>query len=177
MAVEINKEITRMKSPNAGLRFAAAAAAMFLLAACSSTSEDAAANSSATTTSTIAPGSSEDFVANVGDRVFFDTDKSTLLPEGEATLARQATFMKQYPSKTFTIEGHADERGTREYNLALGGRRAAAAKDYLVSLGVDAARLTTISYGKERPVCLESNETCWAHNRRAVSVLMEGAGS
>lgn len=175
MAVEINKEITRMKSPNAGLRFAAAAAAMFLLAACSSTSDDAAANSS--TSSTITPGSSEDFVTNVGDRVFFDTDKSSLLPEGQATLARQATFMKQYPSKTFTIEGHADERGTREYNLALGGRRATAAKDYLVSLGVDAARLTTISYGKERPVCLESNETCWAQNRRAVSVLMEGAGS
>lgn len=175
MAVEINKEITRMKSPNAGLRFAAAAAAMFLLAACSSTTEDAAANSS--TTSTIVPGSSEDFVTNVGDRVFFDTDKSSLLPEGQATLSRQATFMKQYPNKTFTIEGHADERGTREYNLALGGRRAAAAKDYLVSLGIDAARLTTISYGKERPVCLESNETCWAQNRRAVSVLMEGAGS
>lgn len=175
MAVEINKEITRMKSPNAGLRFAAAAAAMFLLAACSSTSDDAAANSS--TSSTITPGSSEDFVTNVGDRVFFDTDKSALLAEGQATLGRQAAFMKQYPSKTFTIEGHADERGTREYNLALGGRRATAAKDYLVSLGVDAARLNTISYGKERPVCLESNETCWAQNRRAVSVLMDGAGS
>lgn len=163
-----------MKSPNAGLRFAAAAAAMFLLAACSSTKDDAAANP---TSGQIVPGSSEDFVTNVGDRVFFDTDKSTLLAEGQATLARQATFMKQYPTKTFTIEGHADERGTREYNLALGGRRATAAKDYLVSLGVDAARLNTISYGKERPVCLESNETCWAQNRRAVSVMMDGAGS
>ncbi|MBI1260991.1 MAG: peptidoglycan-associated lipoprotein Pal [Rhizobiales bacterium] len=166
-----------MKSPNAGLRFAAAAAAIFLLAACSSTKDDASANSTPTMSSTITPGSAEDFVTNVGDRVFFDTDKSSLLPDGQATLARQAAFMNQYPSKTFTIEGHADERGTREYNLALGARRANAAADYLVSLGVDAARLKTISYGKERPVCLESNETCWAQNRRAVTVLVDGASS
>ncbi len=85
--------------------------------------------------------------------------------------------MELYPNLTFTVEGHADERGTREYNLALGGRRANSAKDYLVSLGVDAGRLNTVSYGKERPVCLDSNENCWAQNRRAVTVIVSGAAS
>ena len=85
--------------------------------------------------------------------------------------------MELYPNLTFTLEGHADERGTREYNLALGGRRANAAKDYLVSLGVNASRLNTVSYGKERPVCLESNENCWGQNRRAVTVIASGAAS
>ena len=148
-----------MKSPNAGLRFAAVAAAFLMLAACSST-DDAAGGSSSSTSGQIAPGSQEDLVANVGDRVFFDTDKSSLSDEARATLQRQAAWMELYPNLTFTLEGHADERGTREYNLALGGRRANAAKDYLVSLGVNGGRLNTVSYGKERPVCLESNENC-----------------
>ena len=166
-----------MKSPNAGLRFAAVAAAFLMLAACSSTDENAGANTSPSSSSTITPGSQEDLVANVGDRVFFDTDKSALSDEARATLQRQAAWMELYPNLTFTLEGHADERGTREYNLALGGRRANAAKDYLVSLGVDAGRLNTVSYGKERPVCLESNENCWAQNRRAVTVVASGAAS
>ncbi len=165
-----------MKSPNAGLRFAAVAAAFLMLAACSSTDE-AAGGSSSSTSGQIAPGSQEDLVANVGDRVFFDTDKSSLSDEARATLQRQAAWMELYPNLTFTLEGHADERGTREYNLALGGRRANAAKDYLVSLGVDGGRLNTVSYGKERPVCLESNENCWAQNRRAVTVIASGAAS
>ena len=165
-----------MKSPNAGLRFAAVAAAFLMLAACSST-DDAAGGSSSSTSGQIAPGSQEDLVANVGDRVFFDTDKSSLSDEARATLQRQAAWMELYPNLTFTLEGHADERGTREYNLALGGRRANAAKDYLVSLGVDGGRLNTVSYGKERPVCLESNENCWAQNRRAVTVIASGAAS
>jgi peptidoglycan-associated lipoprotein len=164
-----------MKSPYAGLRFAAVAAALMMVAACSSTPDAAPASSSSS--STITPGSAEDLTANVGDRVFFDTDQSSLMDEGKATLARQAAWMAQYPTLTFTIEGHADERGTREYNLALGGRRATAAKDYLVSLGVDGSRLNTVSYGKERPVCLESSEDCWAQNRRAVTVIVNGAGS
>ncbi|PKQ03926.1 MAG: peptidoglycan-associated lipoprotein [Alphaproteobacteria bacterium HGW-Alphaproteobacteria-12] len=165
-----------MKSPNAGLRFAAVAAAFLMLAACSSTDE-AAGGSSSSTSGQIAPGSQEDLVANVGDRVFFDTDKSSLSDDARATLQRQAAWMELYPNLTFTLEGHADERGTREYNLALGGRRANAAKDYLVSLGVNASRLNTVSYGKERPVCLESNENCWGQNRRAVTVIASGAAS
>lgn len=166
-----------MKSPNAGLRFAAVAAAFLMLAACSSTDENAGATTSPSSSSTITPGSQEDLVANVGDRVFFDTDRSSLSDDARATLQRQAAWMELYPNLTFTLEGHADERGTREYNLALGGRRANAAKDYLVSLGVDAGRLNTVSYGKERPVCLESNENCWAQNRRAVTVVASGAAS
>ncbi|HUD52069.1 peptidoglycan-associated lipoprotein Pal [Parvibaculum sp.] len=166
-----------MKSPYAGLRFAAVAAAFLMVAACSSTDETASATPSSSSSSTVQPGTQADLVANVGDRVFFDLDKSTLKDEGKATLTRQATWMKQYANLTFTIEGHADERGTREYNLALGGRRATAAKDFLVAAGIDASRLKTISYGKERPVCLESNEDCWAQNRRAVTVVAEGAGS
>ncbi len=165
-----------MKSPYAGLRFAAVAAAFLMVAACSST--DAATDgSSSSSSSTITPGTQADLTTNVGDRVFFDTDKTALMDEGKATLTRQAAWMKLYPSLTFAVEGHADERGTREYNLALGGRRATAAKDFLVSLGVDGSRLNTVSYGKERPVCLESSDDCWAQNRRAVTVVAEGAGS
>lgn len=165
-----------MKSPYAGLRFAAVAAAFFMVAACSST--DATTNATpSSSTSTVTPGTQQDLVTNVGDRVFFDTDKSSLSDESKATLQRQAAWMKLYPNLTFTLEGHADERGTREYNLALGGRRAAAAKDFLASLGVDGSRINTVSYGKERPVCLESSEDCWAQNRRAVTVVADGAGS
>ena len=165
-----------MKSPYAGLRFVAVAAAFLMVAACSSTDATTSATPSSST-STVTPGTQQDLVTNVGDRVFFDTDKSNLKDEGKATLQRQAAWMKLYPKLTFTIEGHADERGTREYNLALGGRRAAAVKDFLVSLGVDGSRLNTVSYGKERPVCLESNEDCWAQNRRAVTVVATGASS
>lgn len=165
-----------MKSPYAGLRFVAVAAAFLMVAACSSTDATSSATPSSST-STVTPGTQQDLVTNVGDRVFFDTDKSNLKDEGKATLQRQAAWMKLYPNLTFTIEGHADERGTREYNLALGGRRANAVKDFLVSLGIDGSRLNTVSYGKERPVCLESNEDCWAQNRRAVTVVANGASS
>jgi len=165
-----------MKSPNAGLRFAAVAAAFLMLAACSSNDETDGAPSSSNA-GQVQPGTQADLEQNVGDRVFFDTDKSSLSDEARATLQRQAAWMGQYANLTFTIEGHADERGTREYNLALGGRRANAAKDYLVSLGVDAGRLNTVSYGKERPVCLDSSENCWSQNRRAVTVIVSGAAS
>ncbi|MGB6086004.1 peptidoglycan-associated lipoprotein Pal [Parvibaculum sp.] len=167
-----------MKSSNAGLRFAAVAAAFLMLAACSSTDSDGnASTNNSSSSSSIVPGSQEDLVANVGDRVFFDTDRSTLSDDARATLQRQAAWMELYPNLTFTLEGHADERGTREYNLALGGRRANAAKDYLVSLGVNPSRLNTVSYGKERPVCLDSSESCWSQNRRAVTVIASGAAS
>jgi peptidoglycan-associated lipoprotein len=125
----------------------------------------------------IVPGSVQDFQVNVGDRVFFEYDKSDLTDTGRATLQKQAAWLQRFGAVTLILEGHADERGTREYNLGLGARRAQAAKDYLGSLGVSAARLDTISYGKERPVCVESNEACWAQNRRGVSTIKSGSVS
>ncbi|TPW32703.1 peptidoglycan-associated lipoprotein Pal [Pararhizobium mangrovi] len=122
------------------------------------------------------PGSRKDFTLNVGDRVFFDTDSSSIRADAQATLARQAQWLNQYPNYPVTIEGHTDERGTREYNLALGARRASAAKQYLVSQGVPASRIKIISYGKERPVATCDQSSCWSQNRRAVTVLT-GAGS
>ena len=118
-----------------------------------------------------AVGSQEQLVAEVGDRVFFGYDKYDLDLKARTTLARQAAFLKANPGVTITVEGHCDERGTREYNLALGDRRANSVKDYLVALGVDIGRVKTISYGKERPVALGSNEAAWAQNRRGVTVV------
>jgi peptidoglycan-associated lipoprotein len=120
------------------------------------------------------PGSQAHFVANVAsDRVYFDTDKSDIDAQAQATLRSQAAYLKQYANVRVTIEGHADERGTREYNLALGERRANAAKNYLASQGIDAGRISTISYGKERPEALGSDEASWAKNRRAVTVTVQ----
>ena len=117
------------------------------------------------------PGSQQDFVVNVGDRVFFESDQTELSPQAIATLDKQAQWLQHYNRYTFTIEGHADERGTREYNLALGARRAATVRDYLVSRGIAANRMRTISYGKERPVATCDDISCWSQNRRAVTVL------
>lgn len=119
----------------------------------------------------IASGTLEDFVTNVGDRVFFEVGKSTLRADAKAILTKQAAWLKQYANYTMIIEGHADERGTREFNLALGGKRANAIKEFLVAGGVAANRIQTVSYGKERPVALGSNEAAWAQNRRGVTVL------
>jgi len=116
----------------------------------------------------------EDLVVNVGDRVFFDFDKSDLRPDAIDQLNRQSDWMKTNGSITVVIEGHCDERGTREYNLALGDRRASSAKQYLESMGVSGGRMETISYGKERPAVLGSNEDAWAQNRRAVMVVKSG---
>ncbi|MGV8939014.1 MAG: peptidoglycan-associated lipoprotein Pal [Allorhizobium sp.] len=121
------------------------------------------------------PGSTQDFTVNVGDRIFFDTDSTAIRADAQQTLARQAQWLGQYPNYQITIEGHADERGTREYNLALGARRAATTRDYLVSRGVPANRMKTISFGKERPVAVCDDISCWSQNRRAVTVL-GGAG-
>lgn len=118
-----------------------------------------------------APGTQQDLVVNVGDRVFFGYDRSDLTAEGQGTLQMQADWLKQYPSVNVTIEGHADERGTREYNLALGERRAQAVKSYLVALGISPMRITTISYGKERPAVMGSNPAAWSQNRRGVTVV------
>lgn len=118
-----------------------------------------------------APGSTQDFTVNVGDRIFFDTDSSVIRVDAQTTLARQAQWLSQYPGYQITVEGHADERGTREYNLALGARRAAAAKAFLEARGVSGSRIRTISYGKERPVATCDSASCWNQNRRAVTVL------
>lgn len=121
-----------------------------------------------------AKGSQEDFLASVSsDRVFFDTDKYDIDAQDQDTLRSQATWLAANPTVRVTIEGHCDERGTRDYNLALGERRANAAKNYLASLGVDPARISTISYGKERPAALGSDEQAWAQNRRAVTVTIQ----
>ena len=116
-------------------------------------------------------GSQRDLEANVGDRVFFDYDSAVISSEGEATLQRQAEWMKKNKNVSVTVEGHCDERGTREYNLALGERRASSAKSYLVNLGIASSRVSTISYGKERPAVVGSDESAWSQNRRGVTVV------
>ena len=156
-------------------------AAVALVAACETapTKEDAASGSGgksgltqayATSTPTgPAKGSQEDLVVNVGDRVFFDYDRYNLQTKARMVLEKQAAWLKKYGNLTVIVGGHADERGTREYNLALGERRANAVKDYLVALGISADRIRTISFGKERPVAMGSNEAAWAQNRRSVT--------
>ena len=143
-----------------------AMAMMLAIAACSNQQETAAAAST-----TVTPGSVADFRQNVGDRVFFDTDMSNIREDGRQTLNRQAEWLKKYTNYQITIAGHCDERGTREYNLALGERRANAAKQYLVAQGIPAQRIQTISYGKERPDPVGSDEAAWSRNRRAVTEL------
>lgn len=120
---------------------------------------------------TFAPGSQEELNATIGDRVFFDTDRYNLTPEARATVGFWADWMRKHQNVAIVVEGHADERGTREYNLALGARRANSVKDYLSALGVSGARVETISYGKERPAVLGSNPAAWAKNRRSVVVV------
>jgi peptidoglycan-associated lipoprotein len=122
------------------------------------------------------PGSAQDFVVNVGDRVFFETDSTDLTPTAVATLDRQAQWLAHYPNYAVLLEGHADERGTREYNFSLGARRAQTVRDYLSSRGVQGNRVRTVSYGKERPVAVCNDISCWSQNRRVVTVLDTGAG-
>ena len=125
----------------------------------------------------ILPGSAQDFKVNVGDTVHFALNQYNIEENDKGTLSKQAAWLTRYPSVRLTVEGHADERGTREYNLALGARRANAVKEFLVAQGVAAGRLETVSYGKERPICTESGEDCWSQNRRGVSVITGGASS
>ena len=159
---------------------------LLLVAACATDAEDtdgksgtgaSTGGSAAAGAVEVEPGTVQDFIVNVGDRVFFDFDKSTLSSKAQATLDKQAAWLKRVPTATILVEGHCDERGTREYNLALGDRRATAVKDYLVSKGIAASRIKTISYGKERPAVLGSNEWAWSQNRRAVSTITGGAKS
>ncbi|MFT3730138.1 MAG: peptidoglycan-associated lipoprotein Pal [Hyphomicrobium sp.] len=120
------------------------------------------------------PGSQRDFTQNVGDIVYFSTDSVDLTPEAQQTLTKQAQWLQQYPQYTITIEGHADERGTREYNIALGARRATTVRSFLSQHGINGARIRTISYGKERPVAVCNDISCWSQNRRAQTVLNSG---
>jgi peptidoglycan-associated lipoprotein len=149
-----------------GAKFAAVILGMLAVAGCAKQADQSGALASAAT-----PGSQQDFVVNVGDRVFFETDSSELTDQARATLDKQAQWLNNYNRYAFTIEGHADERGTREYNIALGARRAETVRQYLNSRGVSAQRMRTISYGKERPVALCNDISCWSQNRRAVTVL------
>ncbi len=162
------------------LKAAGVAGLAFLAAACANTSKatgpDVAATdvggTGAAGTGSVAPGSQGDLESNVGHRVFFGYDQYALSAQAQGTLQRQAEFLKQYPNVRIQVSGNCDERGTREYNLALGARRAEAARSYLVSLGVDAARITTVSYGKERPIDARSTEDAWSLNRNATSTIV-----
>jgi len=150
-----------------GAGLAAALIAGLAVSACA----NKPANDSLASAGVATPGSQQDFVVNVGDRVFFETDSSELTPQSRSTLDKQAQWLQQYGNYAFTIEGHADERGTREYNIALGARRAQTVRDYLAARGIQASRMRTISYGKERPVAVCNDISCWSQNRRAVTVL------
>jgi peptidoglycan-associated lipoprotein len=150
-----------------GMKLAAVLAVALSMGACANKNgmgTDAMANAAT-------PGSQQDFVVNVGDRVFFESDQTDLSPQATATLDKQAQWLQTYSRYSFTIEGHADERGTREYNIALGARRAQSVRAYLASRGIDPGRMRTISYGKERPVAVCNDISCWSQNRRAVTVL------
>ena len=161
------------------------ALALGLLAGCQSDADKSAGDASTVAglgqsgaaTSEIAPGTLDPRQAamaelnRVGDRVLFATDRYDIPPESEMVLRQQAALLQTYPAVTVTIEGHADERGTREYNLALGDRRANAVRNYLVALGISESRIETVSYGKEKPECAEATEACWSHNRRGLTVV------
>jgi peptidoglycan-associated lipoprotein len=153
------------------VRFAAAIAASLALGACANTqnADGFGAGGAAT------PGSAQDFVVNVGDRVFFETDSTDLTPTATATLDKQSAWLQRYPRYTFVVEGHADERGTREYNFSLSARRGQTVRDYLASRGIQANRMRIVSYGKERPVAVCNDISCWSQNRRGVT-LLDGAG-
>lgn len=181
------KQAAKMRDcrPMKRLAFAAIAGLGLLVTACASAPEPAPAPAPAPAPrpapapapSGPIPGTVEDFNVNAGDRVFYGYDRYDLTPQATATLRRQAAWLASYPGTRIMVAGNADERGTREYNLALGSRRANAARDYLISQGVDASRIETVSYGKERPVCRQSNERCWSLNRNAITIVRLGRNS
>ena len=154
-------------------KMAAGLASLLALAACSKKKTDRSAGTGPGASAI--PGSEQDFTVNVGDRVFFLEDQSTLTAEAQETLRRQAAWLQKYPAVTVQVEGHADERGTREYNIALSARRATATREFLIAQGVKGSRVSSIAYGKERPAALCDAEQCWSQNRRAVTVITGGA--
>lgn len=155
----------------AGPKVFVLAFSLVALAGCSTSNKPDVANPQAQAK----PGTERDFILNVGDRVHFIVNQSTLTPQGMDTLRKQAAWLAQYPNVTIQVEGHADERGTREYNIALSARRATATRQFLTSQGVQGSRMSTIAYGKERPVALCDAENCWNQNRRSVTVITGGA--
>jgi peptidoglycan-associated lipoprotein len=160
--------MTKVMSIIRGAKLAAVLVAALAMSACANKAIDQQAGLGGAGG---APGSQQDFVVNVGDRVFFESDSTELTSQSRSTLDKQAQWLQRYNRYAFTIEGHADERGTREYNIALGARRAQAVREYLASRGVESSRMRTISYGKERPVATCDDISCWSQNRRAVTVL------
>jgi peptidoglycan-associated lipoprotein len=154
--------------------FVIALVAGLALASCAKNKKLNSADDLGLTANNATPGSPQDFTINVGDRIFFDTDSSSIRADAAQTLQKQARWLGQYPNYQITVEGHSDERGTREYNLALGARRAQAARDYLAAQGVPSNRMRTISYGKEKPVATCDDDSCWSQNRRGVTVLRGG---
>ena len=156
---------------NTAMRAAAMLLFVVVIAACSRSATDNVGLTGVGNAGAGAPGSQQEFIVTVGDRVFFETDSSALTAEAIATLDKQAAWLNQYANYRIMIEGHADERGTREYNIALGARRGSVVVNYLVSKGVDAQRITTQSFGKERPVAICNDISCWSQNRRAVTVV------
>jgi peptidoglycan-associated lipoprotein len=160
----------------ASLRLAVVSVLALTAAACANkeSSPEAALNGAGGKFAPATPGTQRDFTQNVGDLVYFSSDSVDLTPEAGQTLAKQAQWLQQYPQYTITIEGHADERGTREYNIALGAKRATAVRTYLSQNGINAQRIRTISYGKERPVAVCNDISCWSQNRRAQTVLNSG---
>ncbi|MGA8169610.1 MAG: peptidoglycan-associated lipoprotein Pal [Methylocystis sp.] len=161
-------------------KFAAAIVAALAITGCAKNAADEAAGGANQFGSgygrggAASPGSAQDFVVNIGDRVFFETDSTELTSTAQSTLDKQSEWLNRYSRYAFTVEGHADERGTREYNFALGARRAEVTKNYLVAHGVAASRIHTTSFGKERPVAVCDDISCWSQNRRAVIVLKGG---
>ena len=160
-------------STGRAVRFAVAIAATLALGACAKDQNADANGFGAGGAAT--PGSAQDFVVNVGDRVFFETDSTDLTSTAVGTLDKQSAWLQRYPRYTFVVEGHADERGTREYNFSLSARRAQTVRDYLASRGIQGNRMRIVSYGKERPVAVCNDISCWSQNRRSVTVL-DGAG-
>jgi len=156
---------------NTVLRTVAMMLFVVVIAACSRSANDNVGLTGVGNTGAGAPGSQQEFLVTVGDRVFFQTDSSSLTNEAMATLDKQAAWLNQYQNYRIMIEGHADERGTREYNIALGARRASVVVNYLVSRGVNGQRITSQSFGKERPVAICNDISCWSQNRRAVTVV------
>lgn len=174
-----------INSQSSGFKIALALSVALTLAACSKKSSVAGLNggglgaggdgSSLSGSEAQVPGSEADFAANVGDKVYFENDQSSLTAEGKETLLKQAAWLEKYPDVAIQIEGHADERGTREYNISLSARRATTVRNFLISQGISKSRVASIAYGKERPAANCDQEECWSQNRRAVTVITDGA--
>jgi peptidoglycan-associated lipoprotein len=162
-------ELSRWRK--AGTRLSGAIMLALAMAACSDTPKPETELGQSGRQSPATPGSARDFAVNVGDIVYFSTDSTDLSPEAQQTLTNQARWLQQYAQYTITIEGHADERGTREYNIALGAKRAQTVRNFLAQRGINGARIRTVSYGKERPVAVCNDISCWSQNRRAQTVL------